>query len=60
MGYHVVLQNSFGGELDGRFAADEDDIGEVVASLAREYVLAAGDTIRIIESAGGSPQKAEG
>jgi hypothetical protein len=60
MGYHVVLENSIGGELDGRFAANEDDIGEAVASLARECVFAPGDTIRIIEAAEGLPQKAKG
>lgn len=49
-GYHIVLENSLGCELDGRFAASEDEIKDAVIALAREDVLSDGDVIRIVEA----------
>lgn len=50
MGYHIVLQNFSGGELDGRFAKDEDDIKNAIIALAKDCVFAEGDVIRVIEA----------
>jgi len=50
MGYHIVLENCVGGELDGRFAKDEDDIQEAILALAKECVFRDGDVIRVIEA----------
>lgn len=50
MGFHVVLENSLGCELDGRFAAKEDEIKGAVLALANECELAPGDVIRVVET----------
>lgn len=55
MGYHVVLENSAGCELDGRFAANEDEIKGAVQTLVDECVLAPGDVIRVVEVIGRQP-----
>lgn len=51
MGYHIVLENSLGCELDGRFAKVEDDIKGAVRALVDDCELAEGDVIRIVETA---------
>lgn len=50
MGYHIVLENGHGCELDGRFAKGEDDIKSAVQALVDDCELAEGDVIRIIET----------
>lgn len=50
MGFHVVLENSLGCELDGRFAANEDEIKGAVLALVTDDVINPGDVIRVIET----------
>jgi hypothetical protein len=49
-GFHITLENRIGGELDGRYAASEEEITEAVIALARECVLDDGDVIRITKA----------
>lgn len=49
MGYHIVLENSAGCELDGRFAANEDEIKGAVLALVEADEIAPGDVIRVVE-----------
>lgn len=48
-GFHIVLENSSGCELDGRFAKDENDIKKAIEALVRDCDFAPGDVIRVIE-----------
>lgn len=48
-GYHVTLENS-GGELDGRYAANEKEISGAIIALASDCIFADGDIIRIIKT----------
>lgn len=50
MGYHIVLENRLGCELDGRYAATENEISGAVAALAKDSIIADGDVIRVIEA----------
>lgn len=48
-GYHVVLENSHGNELTGRFASTAEDISPAIISLVSDSLIEAGDVIRVIE-----------
>jgi hypothetical protein len=50
MGFHIVLENGAGCELDGRFAKTDDDIKSAVQALVDDCELAEGDVIRIVET----------
>ena len=50
MGYHIVIENSFGCELDGRFAKNEKDIKPAMLALIEACIIAPGDVIRVIET----------
>lgn len=50
MGYHVVLENSLGCELDGRYAKNDTDIRDAIVALLDGAILADGDVIRVIEA----------
>jgi hypothetical protein len=48
MGYHIILKNSAGCELDGRFATTKEDIKGAVLALVKDCVIEPGDVIQVI------------
>ena len=49
MGFHVVLESK-AGELDSRFAADDESIRDAIIDLASRSIFADGDVIRVIKA----------
>lgn len=47
-GYHVVLESRYKIELDGRFAANKDEIKGAIQALIKDVPLKDGDVIRIV------------
>ena len=47
-GFWIILEG-LGGELDREFVADENEISWALRGKLTEWVLAEGDTIRIVE-----------